>query len=119
VEFDAAIAAGGAASASFANRGQTLCRLGKYAEALTDFNRALELEPHNAMLLADRGTAHLELEDPAAAVIDLSRALELEPADIGALAHGLRAMLRSRSTQRRSPITGVLSSWSQLARART
>lgn len=60
------------------------------AEALRDFDKALELDPDNRKYLIERGRA---TEDPAKAIADLSRAIEMKPDDpepytFRALLHG-------------------------------
>jgi tetratricopeptide (TPR) repeat protein len=51
---------------------------GALREALSDFNRALELDPENGLILNSRGQVLAELGEYDAAIIDLKRAIELD-----------------------------------------
>lgn len=51
----------------------------RYDEALADFNRAIDLDPHNAWAIASRGQAYQATERYDDALADLNRAIELRP----------------------------------------
>lgn len=54
---------------------------GELQQALTDFNRALELDPENADALAGRGSTRIVLRDQTNGLADLDRAVSLAPQD--------------------------------------
>ena len=56
-------------------------KLGRWAEAIEDYDRALQLDPRDARAYADRGLAKSELGRWAEAIQDLDRALQLDPRD--------------------------------------
>ena len=60
-------------------RGVALGSLGRYDEAVRDFDRSLELDPGNAETLAAKGLAHTSLEQHEQAIEDYSRVLDLDP----------------------------------------
>ena len=57
------------------DRGQNL------EEAMRLISRAVDLEPHNGMIIDSLGWAHFKLRDYGRAVLHLERAVELEPGD--------------------------------------
>jgi Tfp pilus assembly protein PilF len=61
------------------NRGFALLQDGRHAEALRDFNRAIELNPADADAFLGRGVLSSRTGRHAAALADLDRALELDP----------------------------------------
>jgi tetratricopeptide (TPR) repeat protein len=65
--------------AAYNNRAQIEVELGQIEQALVDFDAALDLEPHNAIILANRGRAFTKTGNFAAARKDLDRAIALEP----------------------------------------
>jgi tetratricopeptide (TPR) repeat protein len=77
----------GTAESAFvlAGRAATLGKLGRYEEALADFNRALELAPDDAYALAGRGATLRKLGRYDEALADLNRALALAPTYVYAL----------------------------------
>jgi len=62
-----------------AEMGKTLMLLGRPAQALPEFGRALALEPRNAQALNNRGVALLALGQRDAAQQDFERALDVNP----------------------------------------
>ena len=60
-------------------RGVALGSLGRYDEAVGDFDRSLELDPGIAEALAARGLAHSSLERHELAIEDYSRVLDTDP----------------------------------------
>ncbi len=73
-------------------RGETYRLMGRYQDALADFDRAIELGPNDAWALASRAQVYQALERYEDALADLDRALELAPDVPWALAS--RAMTR-------------------------
>lgn len=61
------------------NRGDICRNLGRYDEALTDFDRALAFSPDNAVALHGRGLTHQALAHDEETRADLTRAAELDP----------------------------------------
>lgn len=49
----------------------------QYAEAIADYEKAIELNPTNALFYAKRGQCYLKLNKPNACIRDCNRALEL------------------------------------------
>ena len=66
-------------SAILRNRGSALDDLGRYSEALADFDLALELEPDNSDNFIDRGVTLGKLGRYDLAIKDFGRAIELSP----------------------------------------
>lgn len=60
-------------------RGQTLARSGKTEEALAEFNRAIELDPHNAQALYGRGLLYQGEKQHQLAIDDFTAANGLTP----------------------------------------
>src|SRR5262249_10162408 len=60
-------------------RGGAYVRLGKYAEALADLTRALELDPHHVRAHHVRAKAYAKRGDLQAALADLTQAVALDP----------------------------------------
>lgn len=74
-----AIVANPAAAGPYANLGQALLGLGRYAEAAEALERAVALQPGAAKAHAQRGIALSELGQTQAALDSLDRALALQP----------------------------------------
>jgi len=51
----------------------------KFERAITDFTKAIELQPENGDYYYRRGWSHLEAQDYPAALADFSKAIELQP----------------------------------------
>ena len=78
-------------------RGEDRRLAGYMDDALTDFNRAIELDPEDARAIARRGLTYRAMERYDDALTDFNRAIELDPEDARAIARrGLtyRAMER-------------------------
>jgi tetratricopeptide (TPR) repeat protein len=58
---------------------------GRYSEALTDFDRAIELKPSRARTIANRGALCRLMRRYDEALADLDRALEFDPDDVEAI----------------------------------
>src|SRR2546421_8769784 len=67
-------------------RGQTYRLMGSYLEALTDFNRAIELRPDIDWAVAERGETYRLMGRYEEALADFNQALELNPRDHWAIA---------------------------------
>jgi tetratricopeptide (TPR) repeat protein len=76
------------------NRGVAHYHAGRFREALHDFNRALELDPHNLRTLQLRGALFVRTGQHERALADLGRALELDPRHAEALAPRCVVMMR-------------------------
>lgn len=89
-ELDAAIAAAPNDASLRARRAEHLEQLGRYEQALSEYDCALTLRPNYAWALAHRGDLRLRIDRHQlgeVALADLTRALELSPNYIWALAH--------------------------------
>jgi serine/threonine protein kinase/Tfp pilus assembly protein PilF len=76
---DAAEAVGGENSDVYRNRGRAHARAGRWTEAITEFTRAIELDPHDPDTFDRRGVAYRNTDQPALAVDDYTKAIELVP----------------------------------------
>lgn len=65
---------------AYNNRGIARFNLEQYAEAVNDFNRAIELNPVFTQAYNNRGNARYKLNDYQGAMADYSQAIELNPA---------------------------------------
>lgn len=65
----------------YSGRGRAREKLGRLDEALADFNRALALEPDDAVILRHRANALVESKQFELALTDLELALQLDPLD--------------------------------------
>ena len=78
-------------------RGVALGSLGRYDEAVRDFDRSLELDPGNAEALGARGLAHASLERHELAIEDYTRVLDLDPRNRNVLySRGIARMYAAR-----------------------
>jgi tetratricopeptide (TPR) repeat protein len=66
-------------SISFANRGLTFMRLQEYDKAVSDFNKAIQLDRKSAFAYAGRALAYLRKDEIARARQDAKRALGMKP----------------------------------------
>src|SRR5262249_39387291 len=60
-------------------RGVALSNQGQYAAALTDFSRAIEIDPRFGRAYHHRGYAHAALKQHDRAIADFDRAIALDP----------------------------------------
>jgi tetratricopeptide (TPR) repeat protein len=67
------------------NRGVAFHKTGDFAMAISDFSKALALDPGRSEIFYNRGTAYMADRQYDLAVRDFSRALALDPASIKAL----------------------------------
>ena len=82
-------------AADYALRGQARLARGELANALSDLDAAIRLDPGNADEHLTRARILLDRKQPAAALDDLDKALTLDPKNLDALL--LRASLRHRN----------------------
>lgn len=61
------------------NRGNALMQLGKYGEALEEYNLAIDMHDKNPVYYCNRAAAYSKLEKHNLAVIDTQRAISLDP----------------------------------------
>jgi Tfp pilus assembly protein PilF len=79
---------------AFLNRANIYARRTQYEKAFSDYKRALELDPGNALIAYNVGNAYLDSGQPALAAAAFSRAVSL---DAGfALAYFNRGIARKR-----------------------
>lgn len=76
------------------NRGIAYAEKADYARAVTDFDRAIEIDSSSAKPLNNRGAARLRKGDYDAAIEDFDRAIALQPAYAGAFANRAEAWLK-------------------------
>lgn len=92
---DADVAADPDAASSYLGRGSVLLDIRRFDDAIRDFDKALSLEPRNALALADRGIARVWKGDLAAASSDLNAAIAIDPKNpVVFRARGLMAQRR-------------------------
>jgi protein O-mannosyl-transferase len=63
---------------AFANRGYGYYKLGRYDEAVGDYNKTLELDPSDASTYHNRGVSYYRLRQYDLALADYNKALELK-----------------------------------------
>jgi tetratricopeptide (TPR) repeat protein len=61
------------------DRGRLYARQKNYAAALSDYNRAIEVQPFQSYIYAERGSIHLSLKQYEQALADFAKAVELRP----------------------------------------
>lgn len=64
---------------AYGQRGECLRMLGRHDEALVEFDRSLQLQPDNYLVLARRGETYRAKGEYAKAIADLDRSLQIEP----------------------------------------
>lgn len=83
-------------AATHVNRGVLRMREGQYEEALSDYAKALELQPEMGAAYLNQGAAHIFRRDYDLALASLNRAIDLNSADLFA-AHYNRAIAREHT----------------------
>lgn len=63
----------------FHDRGNLNGRNGYYELAISDYSKAIEIQPGFAEAYYNRGCSHYELREYEEAIADLTRAIELDP----------------------------------------
>jgi tetratricopeptide (TPR) repeat protein len=61
------------------DRGNELCKLGRYEEAISSYNRAIEINPDNDKIWSNRGSALRILRRYSEAITSYDRAVEINP----------------------------------------
>ncbi len=61
------------------NRGFDYCQIGQYDQAISDFSKAIEINPRLAHAYNNRGAAYLYKGQYDQAILDLSKAIEINP----------------------------------------
>jgi tetratricopeptide (TPR) repeat protein len=69
----------GPSAESYVDRGCNLDDEGKYDEAITEFSKAIELDPNYELAYYDRGTVYHKIGQYELAIDDFSMALEVDP----------------------------------------
>jgi tetratricopeptide (TPR) repeat protein len=64
---------------AYYNRGLTYGKKGQYDRAISDFNKAIELNPKYAMAFNDRGVAYFYKGQCDKAISDYNKAIEIDP----------------------------------------
>lgn len=64
---------------NYSNRARLLYAVGRPAEALADYDKALEFEPENAKLYSSRAVVHAALNHTGATLHDLTAAIDYAP----------------------------------------
>ena len=64
---------------AYEHRGEAYRLIGRHDDALTDFSRAIELDPEDAWAIGSRGQTYQAMGRYDDALTDLSRAIELKP----------------------------------------
>jgi tetratricopeptide (TPR) repeat protein len=78
---------------AYKQRGVTYREMERYDDALGDFNRAIELDPSDSLVIALRGMTYRAMKRYDDALGDFNRAIELDPSDSWAIAHRGEAYL--------------------------
>ena len=86
-------------------RGTALLHLGRYAEALADFERILDSDPENIPILQQSSTALIHIGRYGEANIHLDAVLEKEPHNV--IARLMKAEVREPRQVRRCPGSSV------------
>ncbi len=63
----------------YINKGIAKYTLQDYRGAISDYTKAIELDPYYAMAYCGRGTAKYNLQDYKGAITDYTKAVELDP----------------------------------------
>lgn len=65
--------------AFYQNRANANFVMGEYDTAITDYNRAIELNPKEAAVFFSRGLAHYNKQSYSLAIVDFDKVIELDP----------------------------------------
>jgi len=66
---------------AYFNRGNAYSKQGKYARAISDYTRAIQLDPRFANAYYSRGSSYYYHMKPALAISDFTKAIQLNPRD--------------------------------------
>src|SRR5512139_183805 len=61
------------------NRGFAYCQIGKYDQAISDFTKAIKINPRLAHAYNNRGAAYLYEDQYDQAISDFNKAIEIDP----------------------------------------
>jgi len=64
---------------AYNTRGVAYAKIGKFQEAIADFNQSIKLNPNNAASLTNRALAYRQVNREDAALFDFNRAVEADP----------------------------------------
>ena len=67
-------------STFFYNRGSDKAEQGDHSGAISDFTKAIEIDPQNDDAFYNRGNSKLELKDYYGAISDYTKAIDINPA---------------------------------------
>jgi len=81
------------------NRGAIYVAKGQYDQAISDFNKALEIDPNYLFAYNNRGTAYMNKDQYDQAISDFNKVLEIEPRYAGGAAYYGRAMVYEKKDQ--------------------
>ena len=93
-------------STDYINSGIAKMESGNYDEAITDFDRAIELDADNAEAHSHRGSAKSHIGDIEGAIEDFDRAIEIDADDVGAYVQ------RAIGKQHKDDHQGAIADWS-------
>ncbi len=68
-------------------QGNKLYKAGKYTKAIALYNKAIRLDPGNAMVYLKRGDSQRKLRRSKAAIIDYNKVINLRPSNARAFFH--------------------------------
>jgi len=85
---------------TYFNRGNDYLNSGNYSWAISDYNKAIELDPKFAEAYYNRGLAYDYLGDSSRAISDYNKAIELNPKDADAYYNRGLAYLDSGDSSR-------------------
>jgi len=101
--FDQAIAE------EYNNQGLAYRRIGKYDQAISDFNKAVEINPKYAQSFFNRGVAYMGKDQCDQAISDYTKALEIDPRyEIASFALGVAYMSKGQYDQAISDLTKAI-----------
>lgn len=81
---------------AFHHRGVARSEMGRYADAIADFNEAISREPKSSAMHVNRGIARMRAGQRDEALKDFTTALEIYPDDLHALLNRSSLLLESR-----------------------
>jgi tetratricopeptide (TPR) repeat protein len=81
-------------AAALMNRGRALRAMGRFEDAVADFDEVVSLAPLHPLAYLDRGTVRLMREENAAAIPDLDKAIALLPDEQRGIAYSNRGLGR-------------------------
>jgi len=99
----------GASAEEYNNRGLAYRRKGEYDQAISDFNKAVEINPKYAQSFFNRGVAYMGKGQYDQAISDYTKALEIDPRyEIAYFARGVAYMNKGQYDQAISDLTKAI-----------